>query len=167
MVEYYLADLSRRGDIDARSLRVPGTLPRPRLPDRAFSPAFGSNLFHAVAAGETFDCPVSPEATLWALSLRCCIDNLLHAARLSNGTLPRQRVWTLPALHVSMGELFEALVARIGPHARDLVQWRPDPSLELALGRFPELQTSKADWLGFRHDGDVESLMTNVISELQ
>ncbi|XSC48232.1 NAD-dependent epimerase/dehydratase family protein [Bradyrhizobium sp. RDT10] len=83
MVEHYLADLARRGFLDARSVRIPGTLPRPRLPDRTFSPAFGGNLIHAMAAGEPFHSPVSPQATLWAVSRRWTIENLLRSAAAS------------------------------------------------------------------------------------
>lgn len=158
MVEEYLNDITRRGFVDARTLRIPGTLPRPRLPDRAFSPAFSSNIFHAVAANEAFDCPVSPAAQVWALSLQACIDNLIHAARLKAERLPQARAWMVPCLCTTMGELLEAMVREAGEQVRELVHWNPIPELEEKLARFPPLSTPLADTLGFRDDGTVDVL---------
>lgn len=167
MVEHYLNDVTRRGFLDARAVRIAATIPRPRLPDRTFSPAFGSNIFHALSRGERFDSPVSPAASMWLSSLECCVDNLLHAARLSADRLPPQRAWLLPALHTTMGELFEALIARCGEQARTLVTWNPIPQMEAALGTKPSLKTPLADSLGFRHDGTVETLVDRTLRVLR
>jgi nucleoside-diphosphate-sugar epimerase len=166
MVEYYLADLARRGFLDARSVRIPGTLPRPRLPDRTFSPAFGSNLIHAMSAGEAFHSPVSEKATLWAVSRRWTIDNLIRSAAVAADGLPRHRVWQLPALVVTMGELARALADRFGADRLTRVQWDPIPELESALGTLPRLVTATADRLGLRHDGDVATLVENVLDDM-
>lgn len=166
MCETYLSDLARRGDLDVRTVRVPGTLPRPRLPDRAFSPAFSSNIFHALSAGEPYDCPVSPDASLWGLSLQACIDNLLHAGNLAPEAITGRRVWMLPALRLTMGELFEALVARFGEDRRALMAWNPILDLEERLGRLPLLKTPAADAAGFRHDGDIDTLVSRVCAVL-
>jgi nucleoside-diphosphate-sugar epimerase len=167
MIEYYLADFARRGFLDARSVRVPGTLPRPRLPDRTFSPAFGSNLIHAMAAGEKFHSPVSANATLWAVSRRWTIENILRSASIAQDRLPRHRVWQLPALHLTMGELAAGVAAKIGADRASLVTWDPIPELESALGRFPRLVTKTSDDLGLRHDGDVGTLIDNVLADMK
>lgn len=167
MAEVYLADFARRGFLDARSVRVPGTLPRPRLPDRTFSPAFGSNLIHAMAAGEKFHSPVSPEATLWAVSRRWTIENILRSAAAPKYELPRHRVWQLPALHLTMGELAAGVAAKIGSDRASLVTWDPIPELENALGRFPRLVTKVSDELGLRHDGTVDALIDNVLDDMK
>jgi nucleoside-diphosphate-sugar epimerase len=167
MAEYYLADFARRGFLDARSVRVPGTLPRPRLPDRTFSPAFGSNLIHAMTRNEKYHSPVSADATLWAVSRRWTIENILRSAALPADKLPRQRVWQLPALYLTMGQMADALAAKFGAERKALVTWDPIPQLESALGRFPRLVTKIADGLGLCHDGSVAALVDNVLDDMK
>jgi D-erythronate 2-dehydrogenase len=77
--EVLLADFSRRGKLNGRSVRLPGIVARPRAPSVLIS-AYMSNLLHALASGEAFECPVGPEATSWWMSARRCVENLLHAA---------------------------------------------------------------------------------------
>jgi nucleoside-diphosphate-sugar epimerase len=167
IAELQIADLSRRGFLDGRSVRIAGTLPRPRLPDRTFSPVFGSNIFHALLNGEPFDSPVSPDATLWAISRRMCIENLVQSARAETSLLPSSRVWLMPALFVTMGEVHREIVRRLGEDRAGLVNWNPDPAIEKSLGSFPRLRTASAERLGLRHDGDLGTLVTRVLDDLR
>ena len=167
IIEYQVADLTRRGFIDGRSVRIAGTLPRPRLPDRTFSPAFGSNLIHALVAGELFDCPVSPKATLWAISRNRCIENLIASAAADPSRLPATRKWLMPALHVTMGELERALVDRLGADREGLTKWNPDPRLEAALGSFPNLDASLGKSIGLMDDETPGKLVDRVLEDLR
>src|SRR5690606_4018669 len=69
--EVLLADFSRRGLLDGRSVRLPGIVARPRAPSGLAS-AFMSDILHALAAGDRFTCPVSAQATAWWMSARRC-----------------------------------------------------------------------------------------------
>ena len=109
MIEIAIEDLARRGEVDGRALRLPGIVARPREPNGLKS-AFMSDLLHAYAAGESYACPVSPQATSWWMSARCCVENLLHAAELKS--LLEERVWQLPVLQLSVAQILEALAAR-------------------------------------------------------
>ncbi|MGX1021934.1 nucleoside-diphosphate-sugar epimerase [Pseudomonas sp. Y3 TE3536] len=161
MVETQLNDLARRGEVDGRALRLPGIVARPREPNGLRS-AFMSDLMHALAAGENYCCPVSPNATAWWMSARCCVDNLLHAAELQNPG--PQRVWQLPVLHLAMDQVVEALAEAFGDDRRALVSYQPNADLEALFGRYPPLRTPQSRALGFHHDGSAQTLVRNALS---
>jgi len=157
-MEILLADYTRRGFVRARAVRLPGIVPRPPVSNGAWS-AFSSTLIRSLAASQPCTMPVSPQATLWLMSLPCCVANLLHAARLA--TLPPGELtaWTLPALRVSVQEIVQAFDARSGGQASKLVRFAPDPAIEAQFGAQPPLHTPAAEAAGFRHDGDLSALL--------
>lgn len=161
--EVLVADFSRRGWVDGRSLRLPGVLARP--PERTGQlSAFMSDIIRELGAGRAFTCPTSPEATTWACSIHCIVDNLLHAAVVDASGLGGRRTFTLPALQFSMGALVEAIAEVHGPQAKHLVRWDPQPNIETLFGRFPPLRTPAAEASGFRHDGDLTALVRRAVA---
>lgn len=153
--ELVLADWTRRGKLDGRSLRLPGIVARP-VHGAGHGSAFMSQLFRTAQSGEAYTCPVSPSATAWWMSRGCCIDNLLHAARVPSEGLHASRVWTLPVLHLSVEAIVAALMRRFGPFEID---YAPNEWIERLFGRQPPLTDRLALEAGFRHDGDVERLI--------
>jgi nucleoside-diphosphate-sugar epimerase len=164
--EVYISDLTRRGDIDGVSLRLPACLPRPRMPDLTPSPDFASSVFHALKAGHRFMFPVSANAAMWFLSAPACMDAVLHAARLPASAYGSRRAFMLPALWLTTGQLVDALAAALGPGTRERVSWSPQPGVEEVFARFPALTTPFADGLGFRHDGGIEALVSRTLSTI-
>jgi nucleoside-diphosphate-sugar epimerase len=164
--ELYLNDLSRRGELDGISLRLPACLPRPRVPDDTPSPDFASSVFHALKAGDGFRMPVSPAAAMWFLSLPCFIDNLMLAARLPAAAYAGRRVLQMPALHMSIGDLVEGIEEQLGLRGAGRVSWHPQPGLEERLAQFPPLFTPAADALGFAHDGDRATLVRRTLESI-
>jgi nucleoside-diphosphate-sugar epimerase len=162
MMEIYLSDLARRGEVDARCVRLPGILARPRQAGGHIS-AYMSNIFHAVAAGEQFVCPVSKSAAAWFMSVTCVVDNLLHAARIDTSALRGARIWTLPALHLTMGELAAAIGSATCRNPEALVRYEPNEAIESQFGRYPPLRTPLADRTGFRHDGSADIMVRNAL----
>ncbi|MCU6498993.1 NAD-dependent epimerase/dehydratase family protein [Rugamonas sp. A1-17] len=163
MAEIELADLSRRGELDAVSLRLPGIVARPPT-ESGHGSAFMSLVMHRLAAGEAYVCPVSPHATAWWMSLPCCVDNLLHAASMSTVGAPSSRSWQLPVLHLSMEQLLDALVQRYGERCRQLLSHAPEERIEALFGRYPALHTPAALEAGFRHDGDAANLIRQALA---
>ena len=164
MSEILLADLTRRGQLDARSLRLPGIVARPTAPPHAPSglgSAFMSDLIRNLAAGKAYTCPVSEHATAWWMSRPCCIKNLMHASALAPIDLNASRVWQLPVLHASIGQIVEALKRRYGADKKPLVSFEPNSKIEALFGALPPLQTPLACAQGFEHDGDLDTLITN------
>lgn len=158
MVELLIADYSRLGHIDGRSVRLPGIIARPLQAIAALS-SFSSDLVQHMAAGTAYTCPVSADAANWLISLPCCLKQLLHAAQSSAADWPTSRVVTLPALRVLTGELVTSLVHHYGSDRDGLVSWQPNADIEAQFGRWPTLDTTLADQLGFTHDHTLENLI--------
>ncbi len=163
MVETVVSDLARRGEVDGRVLRLPGIVARPREPNGLRS-AFMSDLLRAFAAGDDYCCPVSPEATCWWMSARCCVNNLIRAAELDSSALDGQRVWQLPVLHRSIAQVVDALAAAYGEERRGLISYAVDEHLEALFGRLPPLKTPQARAMGFSHDGNAAALIRNALT---
>jgi len=163
MVETALSDLSRRGALDGFAVRLPGLLARPPG-GGGMKSAFMSELFHAAVARRPFVVPTGEDATVWIMSVSCAVENLLHAARLAGGAARPRRAFTLPALRVTMGELVRAVARRTGTDPRTFTFER-DAALEAQFGRLPPLATPTADALGFRHDGDLDSLVARALAD--
>jgi nucleoside-diphosphate-sugar epimerase len=163
MIEQWLATLSRRGALDALSLRLPGIVARPRGPSGMKS-AFMSDLFHALRSRAPFTSPVAADATMWLMSVETVVAALLHALML-DAALPDDRAVTLPALRLRM----DALVAAVARHSgadTALVGYAPDPALQAAFGAYPALITPRAEALGFRHDGAADRLVASALTSL-
>ncbi|MBX3643104.1 MAG: NAD-dependent epimerase/dehydratase family protein [Rubrivivax sp.] len=161
--ELLVADFSRRGWIDGRSLRLPGVLARPPARTGQLS-AFLSDLLREPAAGRPFTCPTSPAATTWASSLPCVVDQLLHGAQVDAAALPAGRALTLPTRRASMAELVDAVGRVYGTPAAELVRYAPDERVEALFARFPPLVTAAAEGAGFRRDASVDDLVRLALS---
>lgn len=164
MMEQWLATLSRRGAVDAVSLRLSGVVARPRGPSGMKS-AFMSDVFHALSAGEEFVMPVSANATSWLSSVECAVGNFTHALTVDLGLAPGDRAVTLPALRVRMSDLVAEIARQTGA-AAELVTYAPDSGLESAFGALPPLSTPRADALGFVNDVDLPELVARTLSAM-
>ena len=165
MVETALANHTRRGRIEGIALRLPGLVARPRA-SSGLKSAFMSDVFHAMAAGEACTLPVSPDATVWILSVAATAQALVHGQAM---TVPPPRTpvaKTQPAQRLSLGELVQA-IAQATNVSHSLVSYAPDLDLEAQFGRLPPLSTPRADGLGFRHDGDLEALVRRTLAGLK
>ena len=163
MIEQWLATLSRRGALDALSLRLPGIVARPAGASGMKS-AFMSEVFHALRAAAPFTSPVTPDATMWLMAVETVVDALLHALTL-DAALPDDRAVTLPALRVRMDELIAALADQTGADAAP-VGYAPDQALQAAFGAYPRLITPTADALGFRSDGTPDLLVASALATI-
>ena len=74
--ELLVSDMSRKGFIDGRSLRLPTIVVRPGKPNRAAS-SFASGIIREPLAGVAAICPVAPATALWVQSPRAVIANLI------------------------------------------------------------------------------------------
>jgi nucleoside-diphosphate-sugar epimerase len=162
MCEIALADFARRGAFEGIALRLPGIVARPRGAASTRS-AFLSDIFHALRRRETFTSPVSPLSTFWIMSVECCVDNLVHAARLPLSAAATGPALTLPALRLSMAELVAAVARACGVDAAS-VSYAPDPETEAVFGGYPPLATPLAEKLGFRSDGTADDLVRRVLA---
>jgi D-erythronate 2-dehydrogenase len=161
MIEVAIEQLSAHGWIDGLALRLPGIVARKDADSRLKS-AFLNTMFYDYAAGRDFTLPVSPEGTVWLLSVAACVRTFIHAGQLLPRQLVRRRAFTLPAQRVSMAELLGALKERY-PESQSAVTWQPDAQLEALFTRQPPLSTALSDALGFLHDGTLSELIAQAM----
>ncbi|MCW5636764.1 MAG: NAD-dependent epimerase/dehydratase family protein [Rubrivivax sp.] len=156
--EVLIADASRRGWVDACSLRLPGVVARPGDGAGLVS-AFMSELFWKLTAGEPIVLPVSAHGTAWWISVGACVDNLLHAATVDTAALDARRVLQMPALHLSVGAVVQALLGTHRLEQRALVRYEPQEAVQRLFASFPPLRTPLAERLGLHHDHSAEALV--------
>lgn len=155
--EILMADAARRGWVEACSLRLPGVVARPGDGEGLMS-AFMSQLFWKLRAGQPVVLPVSADGAAWWISVGACVDNLLHAACIDTHVLGARRMVQMPALHLTMAEVVQAIARVHGPECRNLVRYDPQPTVQRLFASYPPLQTPMAEALGFRHDGSADKL---------
>jgi len=161
MVELALADAHRRKQIEAVSIRLPGIIARP-LATNGLKSAFLSNAFHLLSQGKSFMSPVSEDATMWLMSVQQCAKNLIWAAQLDSQNMPLSRALTLPALRVSMQLLLQEIITQ-SEQSIAQISWQPEPLLEDLFGRQPILKTPAAEKAGFKHDGNLSTLVERAL----
>ena len=160
--EVLAEDYHRRAWIKARCVRLPGIVARPPQRTGQLS-AFLSDIIRELSAGRPFACPVAAHSTTWLMSVPRVVDNLLHAAAITESACGPTRVWTLPALHSSMTQLVAAIAEVHGSDVLGRVTYGSNPALEANFGRYPPLRTPAADAAGFAHDGDLPTLVQRAL----
>lgn len=165
MCEVAVADASRRGWVQGCSLRLPGVVARPDE-NKALISTFMSQLFWSVANGEHITLPVSPEGTCWWISVGSCVDNLLHVATMDTAPWSAARQYQMPVLHLSIRQVVETVAKRFGHSAEDLVHYAPEPAVDRLFASAPRLLTPKAERLGLKNDGDIDTLVKRAIENI-
>jgi D-erythronate 2-dehydrogenase len=157
--EQLIADYSRRGLIDGRSVRLMTVTVRPGRPNAAAS-GFLSSIIREPLNGQEAVCPV-PTDTLVALAspLRT-IEGLIMAAEATPDTWGSRTALNLPALTVQVSEMLEALEVAAGPAVRARVHFRPDPTISrMMLGWPAAFESARARRLGLSPDPDFLSIV--------
>jgi D-erythronate 2-dehydrogenase len=156
--ELLIDDAGRRGEIDGRSLRLPGVVVRPALPNGSLS-AFNSDLIREPLAGLVYECPVGPEATIWVTSRRAAVANLLRLGDVDAALLGANRAVTARALALSVAEIVAAL-GRVDAAAAARVRYRRRPEIEAQFGRWPrDASFKRADTLGLVGEASIDTLI--------
>ena len=152
VADLLVADYSRHGFVDGRSLRMPTVVVRPGRPNRAAS-SFASGIIREPLAGTAAVCPVSPDTVLWLMSPDRAIANLLHGNALPAAALGGRRVINMPGLSVSVAEMLAALRRLAGDAVADRVRIEPDPAVQRIVNSWPgAFSAEHARGLGFTAD---------------
>ena len=157
--EQLINDFSRRGLIDGRVLRLPTIAVRPGRPNAAAS-SFASSIIREPLQGEDAVLPVAEDLSLYLLSPRAVIRNMVHALGIPGSAFGTWRSVMLPGCTVSVGEMLDALARTGGPDARRRVRQEADPRIEAIVGSWPaRFDTARAVALGFDGDGDIDTIV--------
>jgi nucleoside-diphosphate-sugar epimerase len=114
--EQLIADYTRRGFIDGRSVRLPTVTVRPGKPNQAAS-SFMSGIIREPLAGVAAVCPVDPQTGVWITSPRYAIAGLLAAFETPVEKWGSRIAMNLPGLSVRVSEMIAALQRRAGEPA--------------------------------------------------
>lgn len=158
MTEFLLTDMTRRGALSAISLRFPGIVARPPS-ESGHGSAFMSQIFHHIAGGRHFACPVAAESTCWWMSRQAAVEALLTAARLNDAAAT---VIQPPVLHANLRDVAAATARVTGRPA--LVDWGEDENLRKLFGAMPPLDATPSLSRGFRADANLEALAKAALS---
>ncbi|MGB5275522.1 MAG: D-erythronate dehydrogenase [Flavobacteriaceae bacterium] len=165
MVELLMNDYSRRGFVDARSLRLPTIAIRPGKPNAATS-SFVSGIIREPLNGKRATYPVPLATEVWIQSPKRVIQNFIHAANLEARSLGDDRMVSLPGLTTTIEAMIAALGRIAGQEITRLIAHEPDAFLErIVLTWPPRFNTERAMALGFVRDGSAEEIITSYIEE--
>jgi D-erythronate 2-dehydrogenase len=157
--EYLVADFTRKGMVDGRSLRLPTIVVRPGKPNLAAS-SFASGIIREPLAGVAADCPVPDTTGVWILSPRRGVEAFLHAHDLPSSAWPTTRVVNLPGITLTVREMLDAMGRVAGKEALERVRFKPDARIQAIVETWPvRFRTERALAMGFRADGDFESIV--------
>ena len=162
--ELLLADASRRGFLDAVSLRLPTIVVRPGRPNKAASSFFSAIIREPLLGLET-TLPVPRDFAVWVASPRRALDWLLHAAVLDTSPMGLDRSVTPPGLSVTVGEMLAALEA-VRPGASSLVREAADPDVAAIVGEWPAcFLPQRAGALGFAAHEALEDVVRAFVAD--
>ena len=165
MTELLMNDYSRRGFVDARTLRLPTIAVRPGKPNAATS-SFVSSIVREPLNGKPATYPVPDQTAFWIQSPRRVIENFIHAANLDEASLGDDRIINLPGLTVSVSEILASLKQIAGARVTDLVKQERDAFLEsIVLTWPPHFDTRRAQKLGFVKDASAEEIIKTYVEE--
>jgi D-erythronate 2-dehydrogenase len=165
--ELMLADATRRGFLDAVSIRLPTVIVRPGRPNRAAS-SFLSSVVREPLLGLPADLPVPDAFAAWVCSPRRAVDWLLHAAAMDTATMGLDRSVNPPGISTTIAHLLQALDA-VTPGASGLVRRVEDKEIAAIVGLWPPaFETLRAHTLGFAaHEPLVEVVRAFVEDDLE
>ena len=163
--EFLIADYTRKGFVDGRSLRLPTITVRPGRPNAAAS-SFASGIIREPLNGEDAICPVGPDARIWVASPRTAIAGLLRANDLPSDALANRRWVNVPGISVTAGEMASALERAAGSDVARRIRWERNDRIErMVLGWPPAIDNSRAIELGFQVDESLDSIVRRYMEE--
>jgi D-erythronate 2-dehydrogenase len=146
--ELILADASRRGFLDAVTLRLPTVIVRPGRPNKAAS-SFFSAIVREPLLGLDTELPVPADFTVWVCSPRRAVDWLLHAGAMDTSKMGLDRSIDPPGISTTVAHLLQALDA-VSPGASARVKPVEDKAIAAIVSTWPPaFEALHARTLGF------------------
>jgi len=159
MGEMLVADYTRKGFVDGRSLRLPTIVVRPGKPNLAAS-TFASSIIREPLAGQEAICPVRPDNWMPLLSPRKTVEAFVRAHDLPSSDWGWNRSLTLPSLDATVQDMADALRRVAGEEAYRRIKWQPDPMIQKIVDGWPrKLASTRAKAMGFATDSSVDALI--------
>jgi nucleoside-diphosphate-sugar epimerase len=163
--EYLVYDMTRKGFLDGRSLRLPTVTVRPGKPNKAAS-SFASGIIREPLAGVDAICPVAPATRMWVQSPRAVIENLIIGHEAPATAFAHTRSVNVPGICVSVADMVAALRRVAGDAVADRVKWIYDPVIDKIVATWPaNFAPRLGPALGMKADPDFESIVRAYIAD--
>ena len=133
--ELILTDMSRKGFLDGRGLRLPTITVRPGKPNKA-STGFMSSIFREPLQGQPSNCPVDRDYPVWHCSPRTVVQQPRPRRRGRGGGARRNRCFALPGRTDTIGEMVDAMTRVAGPEPASRITWDKDEWIEGIVRQF-------------------------------
>ena len=165
--EMLVYDMTRKGFIDGRSLRLPTIIVRPGKPNKAAS-SFASGIIREPLAGVDAVCPVAPTTRMWVQSPRAVIDNLIVGHEAPAAAFAHSRSINVPGICVGVRNMVTALRSVAGDTVADRVKWQLEPATEKIVATWAANFAPKlGPALGMIADTDFETIIRAYIADEQ
>lgn len=159
MGELLVSDMSRRGMIDGRALRLPTITVRPGKPNKAAS-SFASGIIREPLAGVDAVCPVAPATRMWVQSPPRVIENLLIGHDAPASAVGFDRSISVPGISVAVGDMVASLRRVAGEAVAARVSWQLDPAIDRLVSSWPQaFAADRARALGMTADDDFDDIV--------
>jgi len=163
--EYLIYDMTRKGMLDGRSLRLPTVTVRPGKPNKAAS-SFASGIIREPLAGVDAPCPVAPTTRMWVTSPRTVVANLICGHEAPASAFAHTRSVNVPGILVGVGDMVEALRKVAGDAVADRVKWQFDPVVDRIVSTWPANFAPKlGPALGMQADADFEGIVRAYVAD--
>lgn len=163
--EQLVADYTRKGFIQGRSVRLMTVSVRPGKPNGAAS-GFFSGMIREPLAGVRAPCPVPDDTPVAIGSPARAIEGLLRAAEASDIEWGSRIALNLPSLATTVGEMAAALGRVAGSAATDLLDRTPDPAIARIVKTWPgRFEWTRAHALGLRADESFDQVIRDYVRE--
>ena len=159
MGELLVSDMSRRGMIDGRALRLPTITVRPGKPNKAAS-SFASGIIREPLAGVDAVCPVAPATRMWVQSPPRVIENLLIGHDAPASAFGLDRSISVPGISVAVGDMVASLRRVAGDAVAGRVSWQLDPAIDRLVSSWPQaFAADRGRALGMTADDDFDDIV--------
>ena len=166
MGELLVNDLSRRGYLDGRSVRLPIIAIRPGPANTALS-GWASALVREPVNGRDYACPVAPTDRGFLLSPRRAVEGIVLAHDSDADLWGRDRTVMMAGTSCTAGEIVEALGRVVGQAAADRISWHPDDLTRRVITSWPTRFTNeKARRIGLLPDSSIDEIVRNYVEEM-
>lgn len=158
--ELLIADYSRHGQIDGRSLRLPIVLLRSGAAQPAVSDRVAAIVREPLNGQDTVS-PLRPETRVPVASVGAVCRALLQVHDLRASTLPPRRVMNLPALTVSICDMVASVRRNAGKGDISFVE---DPAMQAIVDGWPkQFRSERATLHGIRTDRDFDAIIADYL----
>ncbi|TMH61131.1 MAG: SDR family oxidoreductase [Betaproteobacteria bacterium] len=163
--ELLVYDMTRKGYIDGRSLRLPTVTVRPGKPNKAAS-SFASGIIREPLSGVDAICPVARDTRVWVTSPNAVVANLIVGHEAPATKFAHTRSINVPGILVGVGEMVDALRRIAGDAVADRVKWQLDPAIDRIVQTWPaRFAPVLGPALGMQADSDVESIIRQYVED--